>query len=246
MIAVPSAAPSPQPAVPATSSPGASAASPLREAPEPPRCSLREELENPFNPAVLGGDAAAWSKRVRERLLPVEESEEFVAASAWRAVEALASGDFRELSKQVGPEGLCLRASKGAECLQLSRAEVARCGTERKKHDWAIDSGEDGPTLLTCSEAVRKIFLRPNIRRPSRVTHNCFPEPGRGNNSQSVVLRPARSFVEFHVAGTSWLSLWLVFDDPPQPPAADSCAGTACDERTQLILVELIAEYWGP
>jgi hypothetical protein len=200
-----------------------------------------------MHPALAGENAPDWPKRARERLLENDRAEEIAAPLAWRALDALASGRFERLSAMVGKEGLCLRAAKGAECIQLSSEEVSRCGRDPKKRDWPVDSGDDGPHIFTCGQAIRTIFLSHDMRRPTGVTTNCFPEPGRGNNALPILLRPASAYVEFHVAREPWQSLWFVFDESNETPGSDPCDGRDdCDDRAaRLYLVELIAEYWG-
>jgi hypothetical protein len=210
-------------------------------------CFLAEELASPYNPAILGDAAPTFAKLARERLLETDEAEQLAVPAAWRALDALAAGRFAAVAAMLGKEGLCLRAAKGAGCIQLSAAEVSRCGADTKKVDYPIDTGQDGPQLFTCSEAIRKIFLKRDMRRPSGIRTNCFPPPGRGNNSGTILLRPASAFVEFHVASEPWQSLWFVFDESPETPHSDQCdSRDDCDARGQrLYLVELVAEYWG-
>jgi hypothetical protein len=213
------------------------------------RCSLAEELGNELGPARESAPGV-WAARVRERLLPASRVAPLVERAAWRAIDALASARFDDLASLVGGEGLCLRAAKGAACVQLDATQLRRCANDPEKRTFPIDSGEDGPHRLTCSEAMKGVFSRRDLRRPTTITYNCFPPAGRGNNSAPVVQRPASAFVEFHAAQTErepWLSLWLVFDVSAETPGSDRCSGDAvCDDRLRrLYLVELQAEYWG-
>jgi hypothetical protein len=246
-----------EPAPPPAASEGTAAPAPQPEASGSPfaavdarlerDCFLAEELGDQYDPALLGDQDSTFPKRARERLLETDDAEQNAVPAAWRALDALTMGRFARVAAMLGKEGLCLRAAKGAECIQLSAAEVTRCGTDKKKRDFPIDTGDDAPQLFTCGEAIRKIFLRHDMRRPSGVRTNCFPPPGRGNNADPILIRPASAFVEFHVATEPWQSLWFVFDESAETPGSDRCDGRDdCDDRgRRLYLVELVAEYWG-
>jgi hypothetical protein len=189
---------------------------------------------------------ADWGDRVRRSLLSRENAESVAGPLAWRAVEALMARRFDQLSTLIGPDGLCLRAAKGASCVKLDARAVARCSSSPEKHDFPVDSGDDNPPPRTCAQAMTHVFLRRDFRHPTSIHVNCFPEPGRGNNAHTVVQRPAALFVNFHAEQSPWQSLWLIFDGGGER-APDFCArSAACDnDGRRLYLVEIMAEYWG-
>jgi hypothetical protein len=222
----------------------------LTTAPEPPRSPITTDAcfaELVAEGAHVDGEEdSEWETTVRRRLLPQEEAESVAGSLAWSAVEALMARRFERVAALVGPEGLCLRAAKGADCVQLDARAVARCGRSRERSVFPIDSGDDAPAWKTCAQAMDQVFLTRDFRHPSSIHVNCFPHPGRGNNGTSVVQRPAALFVDFHVEEEPWQSLWLVFDRAANGDP-DLCAkSSACDNAgRRLYLVEIMAEYWG-
>jgi hypothetical protein len=200
-------------------------------------CHLRHHIELGFQ---YGGphslDRDAWEQEIRRNLLSTEAAKRSVGPTAERAIELIAERRFPELAAMVDPRrGVCLRAAKGASCRQMSARELAACGSSRKKEEWSTDTGADSGPKLSCRQAFAQIFFTRDFRKPDEVLYNCFPYPGRGNNSASLIGAPShQAYVDFHAEEVdqpylSWRSLWLVFDVAPG----------------KVWLTEITAEYWG-
>jgi hypothetical protein len=230
---------------------------PAKAAPEPSAPPLPHKSPGGADPCVAELDVetdayadsernAEWVGKVRQSFLPPEQAESVAGPLAWRTVEALMARRFDQVATLVGPDGLCLRAAKGASCLELDARAIARCARSREKYDFPVDSGEDNPAPKTCAEAMDRVFLTRDFRHPTSIKVNCFPQPGRGNNAHSVVQRPAALFVDFHAEQTPWQSLWLIFDGKGEQDPEFCSSSAACDNAgRRLYLVEIMAEYWG-
>ncbi|HEY3801026.1 MAG TPA: hypothetical protein VGL61_00410 [Kofleriaceae bacterium] len=144
---------------------------------------------------------------------------------------ALKARDYAALAKLVGHDGLCLRAAKGAACRWMSAKELAGCGHGRRE-DWAVDTGADTLPRLDCADAFAKVFYNRDFAKATPKV-NCFPEPGRGNNSASILTDEVKTvmYVELYDEDDRgmWGALWLhlAYDD------------------VDLKLVGLTSEYWG-
>jgi hypothetical protein len=148
-----------------------------------------------------------------------------------RVTAALKARDYPALAKLVGHDGLCLRASKGAACRWMKANELARCGHGRRE-EWAVDSGADTLPRLDCADAFTQIFVNRDYAKATPKV-NCFPEPGRGNNTASILTDEVSTvmYVELYDEDDRgmWGALWLhlAYDD------------------VDLKLVGLTSEYWG-
>lgn len=205
----------------------------------PSWCGLDGELQAL---TATAQDPELEATKLKRILLDPARAQELAGAAAAAAVRAIASGAYTDLAKLVDPRrGLCLRPSKGAPCRQMSVKEIALCGSSRAKEHWDADDGSNTGPSYTCHEAFSNIFFARDFLKPTAVKYNCFPELGRGNNAGTILSPPAhQAYVEYFAAEQeptskgdvprAWRSLWLVFDGEPERP----------------LLVELIAEYWGP
>ncbi|HEX4451720.1 MAG TPA: hypothetical protein VH143_12665 [Kofleriaceae bacterium] len=150
---------------------------------------------------------------------------------AGRVTAALKARDYAALSKLIGKSGLCLRASKGAACRWMDARELAHCGHGRRQA-WAMDTGADTLPRFDCADAFAKIFYNRDYAKATPKV-NCFPEPGRGNNTSSILTDEVGTvtYVELYDEDDRgmWGALWLhlAYDD------------------VDLKLVGLTSEYWG-
>jgi hypothetical protein len=150
---------------------------------------------------------------------------------AGRVTAALKARDYAALAKLVGKNGVCLRASKGAGCRWMSTKELARCDHGRRE-EWAVDTGADSLPRFDCADAFAKIFYNRDYAKAAPKV-NCFPEPGRGNNTTSILTDEVGTvaYVELYDEDDRgiWGALWLhlAYDD------------------VDLKLVGLTSEYWG-
>lgn len=147
---------------------------------------------------------------------------------------ALAKRDFPSLTTFIGPdEGVCLRASKGAPCVQMPAGQLAKCGAATKRWKWSVDDGSDQTTTLTCRQAFDEVFLARSGLEGAEPSFNCFAER-EDNNDASIVFNADDIYVEFHVPVSEeppagWRSLWLVW----------SKSGTS------FRLDQIVSHYWG-
>jgi hypothetical protein len=196
-------------------------------------CHWNEELSAAFSQIAPNIDEKAWLATARSRLWPEVYAERALTGISQEIVSALAHKRYDKIAALVGPNGLCLRAAKGADCQTLSARELTACAHSGKRTKWAVDSGRDEEPSYTCSEAFRHIFYSRDFLRKGKPSYNCFPAPGRGNNGSPVIRSgPAHGYVELFDPGSDteqYQSLWLVFDGEPNAP----------------VLVEMISEYWG-
>jgi hypothetical protein len=172
--------------------------------------------------------------------LPTPSAARAQMSSAVEAVRvALRRRDFAALARWVpAGRGVCLAASKGSDCRWRSRDEVARCGRDRRRERWSVDTGADEPPLATCAEAVNEIFLAHRGLAAATPRYNCFVR--RADNNASSIIRPhlgATVYVELFAddpelpgEGFGWRSLWLLL-------------GPDADGKPQL--VGLVSHYWG-
>jgi hypothetical protein len=174
-----------------------------------------------------------WVTTESKRLPSPEITKQWVAEDVAKIVEALRQEKYAELAAHVAARGLCLMAAKGAECRWFRREEVARCGAGGRRDEWPVDNGQSHGPHLTCGEAMRNVF-RVDFARATR-SYNCFPPPGRGNNSASVINPELRTdaYVELYQPEregyNDWRALWLYLRF----------------EGSAWVLEGLMSEYWG-
>jgi hypothetical protein len=211
---------SPPPAVPA-----ASAAQPSDA------CHVTEELAAAYRNVGQGENEAVWTANGRAKLLSEEDAERALPGITQEIISALAHRRYDKLAAFAGPDGICMRAAKGAACQMLSPRALAGCAASGVKTEWNVDDGKDTPERYTCSEAFKRIFYARDFLHVGKPRFNCFPAPGRGNNASPVMASgPRLGYVELYSEGNDgFRSLWLVFDGSPTAPE----------------LVELISDYPG-
>lgn len=183
-------------------------------------------------------DADAEIAKAALQLPPPPVAESLARATALAVRAALAAEDYAALARLVSRErGVCLAASKGADCRWMSGRELAACGTSARREVWAVDSGSDQPHRYSCAQAMRKIFWAHPGLATAEPSFNCFG--ARADNSGASLWRGelgAQVYVELHAddpelpgEGFGWRSLWLLL---------------APEAGGELRLVGLVSHYW--
>lgn len=179
-------------------------------------------------------DAERAAAAAQLSLPEVAERQARTTALAVRA--ALAAADYPALSKLVSARGVCLAASKGADCRWMRASELAGCAANARREVWAVDSGADEPPRYSCAQAMRKIFWAHPGLATAEPSFNCFR--ARADNSGASLARAelgAEVYVELFAddpelpgEGFGWRSLWLLL----------------APEGGELRLVGLVSHYW--
>ena len=212
---------------------------PAPATPAPDDCNVRATVEHFANKTTrfwlddehAARVQAALVEATTQSLAVTDVVADDARALSARVTAALKAHDYAALAKLVAPGGLCLRAAKGAACRWMDPKELARCGHGRTEA-WAVDSGSDQPTRLDCADAFAHIFYDRDYAKATPKV-NCFPEPGRGNNSASIMTDEVKTVVYVELYDEDdrgmWGALWLhlAYDD------------------VDLRLVGLTSEYWG-
>jgi len=133
-------------------------------------------------------------------------------------LDALARSDFRRLASHVGPEGLIVSPYVVLHdgSTRLSRAEVERCGRDRRMRHWGEMDGSGDPIRRTCRRYFAEFVWNVDYRHADEVLYN---EPRQRGNSinNNHEFAPDGIVVELHIRGKSaetelgWKSLRLVF-----------------------------------
>ncbi len=204
-------------------------------------CHVEEEFARFAQWSDVDPDARAqWAHDHAARLLPSDEAERAVGDVARAILGALVREDFAALAQLVPPgRGVCLRASKGADCRWMSREQVRACPASHRREPWSVDTGADELPRLTCLQAVRRIFLGNPGLADASPSFNCFV-PRADNNAASLIVpdAPEGIYVEFFAdedEGSEparyrpWRSLWLTF----------------AKEDETWSLAAITSHYWG-
>jgi hypothetical protein len=166
-----------------------------------------------------GGDSHKWIAEAGARLLQPDVAERALTGVSQEILSAIAHKRYDKLAAFAGPDGICMRAAKGAECKMLGAKALAGCSASRVRAEWSVGTGADEAPKYSCGEAFRKIFYTRDFLHAS-ARFNCFAEPGRGNNAAPVVISgPHFGYVEaYSQTEEGTRSLWLVFDGKPEAP----------------------------